>query len=71
MWPKRYCQGIKDLKLVCTKNDQKKRTKLIQMSQKTTGKRRVKRAGCVLQKFQTNLLMIEHAIFQEESDFQL
>ena len=25
--PKRYCQGIKDLTIVCTENDQKKRNK--------------------------------------------
>ena len=39
--------------------------------QKNTRKRRVKRATCVLKKFETNLLMIEHAVFQDESEFHL
>ena len=36
-----------------------------------TQKRRVERAGCLLEKFETNSQMIEHAVFQDESDFPL
>ena len=35
------------------------------------GKRRVERAGCLLEKFETNPLMIESAVFQDESNFSL
>ena len=36
-----------------------------------TRKRRVERAGCLLEKFETNARMIERAVFQDESDFPL
>ena len=36
--PKRYCQGTKDLTIVCTENDQKKRNKITQASQNTLHK---------------------------------
>ena len=34
-------------------------------------KKRVERASCLLEKFETNLPMIEHGVFQDESDFTL
>ena len=35
------------------------------------GKRRVERAGYLLEKFETNPRMIERAVYQDESDFPL
>ena len=37
----------------------------------TTRKRIVERAGCLLEKFETNPQVIEHAGFQDENDFPL
>ena len=34
----KYCRGIKDLKIFCAENDQKKRNKTIQTSQNTLNK---------------------------------
>ena len=67
---------IKDLTIFCTENDQKKgikqlkRLKIPYMNE-ATQKRRVERAGCLLEKFKTNPLVIELAVFQDESDFPL
>ena len=36
-----------------------------------TRKRRVERAGCLLEKFETNTRKTERAVFQDESDFPL
>ena len=36
-----------------------------------TQKRRVERPGCLLEKFKTNPLVTELAVFQDESDFPL
>ena len=36
----------------------------------TTRKRRVERAGCLLEKFETNPRMIERAVFQDEVTFR-
>ena len=36
-----------------------------------TQKRKVERSGCLLQKFETNLQMIERVVLQDESGFPL
>ena len=36
-----------------------------------TEKRRVEHASCLLEKFELNPQMTEHAVFQDESDFRL
>ena len=47
-----------------------KRLKRLSMND-ATRKRRVERAGCLLEKFETNPRMIERAVFPDESDFPL
>ena len=70
MCPQKYYQANGYLTISCKETDQKKRNKAILTLQlKTpyindaTRKRRVERAVCLLEKLETNPIIIERAIF--------